>query len=302
MASLIVIHAMTMGVDYKSSPVDMLYIPWAEDQFCLEMDEKTSAYMYYFWACSFVIFIIGFINLFILIAIIQALGLSLHGLNTMQFLPNQLGIKFTDDLIANNITTGNGIISSFSDEPLYIHANDELKFRTTKDGASLFLNEDEGLKIESIQFLKVQDPESKKIIFDSQSPILTWEDSVENLHINELTLDSISSPLWKDLFIQSDSTIDILGAEGISIESKNIKMEAGEHIIFSSDSKIVIDAEDIRLDPLALPVGGDGGYPGENPHFKICICLPSGLVYTIPENVSGTPIHCDDDNYSPCHH
>eukprot|EP00096_Caligus_rogercresseyi_P012745 TRINITY_DN5441_c0_g2_i1.p1 TRINITY_DN5441_c0_g2~~TRINITY_DN5441_c0_g2_i1.p1 ORF type:complete len:267 (+),score=55.38 TRINITY_DN5441_c0_g2_i1:107-907(+) len=265
------------------------------------MNEKTSAYIYYFWACLCVIFIVGFANLFILIGIIQALGISIHGLNTLEFLPNQMGIKFTEDLHVNNVTSGSGILTSFSGEPLYVHAQDELSLSSTSpNGPRLSLSKDHGLLLEGLSSLKIQDPLSNKDYFDSESTHVTWEDSVENLLVDEVNLESIHSPLWKDLLLQSESSIDLLGAEGISVDSKDVKLEAGESIVLSSESKIVIDGEDIRLDPLALPIGGGSGYPGELGHFKVCICLPSGLIYSIPENVSGVLITCDDKRYSPC--
>merc|ERR1719376_1465913 len=76
------------------------------------------------------------------------------------------------------------------------------------------------------------------------------------------------------------------------MEAKSLRMEGEDHIILSSQSgSITLDAGQVVLDPLALPEGGLGGprgYPGEENQYKLCICSPSGKLFSVPTQISGS--------------
>ena len=110
---------------------------------------------------------------------------------------------------------------------------------------------------------------------------------MENLIVPELETNDIVSPLGHDLRIQSDSGLNLRGSEGISMEAKSMLWEAGQHVTVASESgSITLDGQ-VVLDPLGLPVGG-GGYQGEKAQYKVCICSPSGKLFTVPAKVANT--------------
>ena len=120
--------------------------------------------------------------------------------------------------------------------------------------------------------------------FDAFSPQVSLDShQLESLTASEIETNKIVSPIDRDLLIQSDSGLDLEGAEGISIESKRAHFEAGQNIMISSDrGSITLDGDSISLGPLGLPLGGEGFKGGEKSQFKVCICSPSGKLFTVP--------------------
>lgn len=78
-------------------------------------------------------------------------------------------------------------------------------------------------------------------------------------------------------------------------------MEAAENITFESGAIHI--SGDVVIDPLALPLGG-GGYPGEKPQYKICICYPSGKLFTVPAmnytSRNSCDVHIGSGRVHPC--
>ena len=66
------------------------------------------------------------------------------------------------------------------------------------------------------------------------------------------------------------------------------------------------DTPELTFDPRALPLGG-GGYPEEEAQYKLCVCVPSGLLFRVgendPEGDNPRSVSCDDNidwRYHPC--
>lgn len=137
----------------------------------------------------------------------------------------------------------------------------------------------------------IVDPDTGKVIFDANNPVFNLnDDNFETLSVSEIETNRVASPIGKDLLIQSDAGLSLVGTEGIAIESKSVTLEAAENITIDSSS--ILMSGSIAIDPLALPLGG-GGYPGEKPHFKICICHPSGKLFVIPATTSIGRNYCN---------
>ena len=110
--------------------------------------------------------------------------------------------------------------------------------------------------------------------------------TLESLVASEIETNRIVSPINKDLLIQSDSGLDLEGAEGISVEAKRVELDAGKNILINSEAgSIVLDGESISLGPLGLPLGGEGFTGGEKSQYKVCICSPSGNLFAVPVNI-----------------
>ncbi len=137
------------------------------------------------------------------------------------------------------------------------------------------------ISFNNVDNFKVIDPATGLVYFDAFAPEFTMTDPVESLAASEVETNNLVSPIGKDLLIKSDSGLDLQGAEGIDVEAKNIRLEAGEHMeLTSKEGSITFDGK-VTLDPLALPVGG-GGYPGETNQFKVCVCGKTGKLFSVP--------------------
>ncbi len=95
--------------------------------------------------------------------------------------------------------------------------------------------------------------------------------------------------------------------EGVDIQGREVNFEAPQgEINIEAEREITIDGEvrgeivvleskinfkkilQISLDMRALPRGGLG-YAGEEPQYKMCVCMPSGMVYRIKMQAPLTP-------------
>ena len=95
--------------------------------------------------------------------------------------------------------------------------------------------------------------------------------------------------------------------EGVDIQGREVNFEAPQgEINIEAEREITIDGEvkgerivverklnfkkipQISLDMRALPRGGLG-YAGEEPQYKMCVCMPSGMVYRIKVQAPLTP-------------
>ena len=156
---------------------------------------------------------------------------------------------------------------------------------------------------------RIIDPETGTVFFDAFAPEFDISDPIDSLATPELETNRLVSPLNEDLFIKSDSALDLMGAEGVYAEAKNMNFEAGQNIDLTSETGSIILDGQVHLDPLALPVGG-GGYMSEKSQYKLCICGNSGKVFAVPviskskDSKSKSGLAClyaiEDDTKHPC--
>ena len=90
----------------------------------------------------------------------------------------------------------------------------------------------------------------------------------------------------ESLNIKSTKEASLQGAEGATIESKNIIWTANNDIFFGSkngdiilDTKqgLFIDVKNIPIVPTYLSDRGD-----VNSQYKVCICMPQGKLFRVP--------------------
>ena len=153
--------------------------------------------------------------------------------------------------------------------------NGDILFRiddgSNNNSPQLRITPDE-IAFENTENFKIVDPVTGEVYFDAFAPELSLDrHQLDTLIATEIETNRIVSPIDKDLLIQSDSGLDLEGAEGISVEAKTIQLEAGENIVISSKQGSIVLDGNISLDPLALPVGGEGFTGGEKSQYKVCM-------------------------------
>ena len=248
-------------------------------------ETEGDACAYYFWAIAIFFFTLALLNLIVLLVIIHVLEITPAGMEAIEFLPTRGSVKFLKDLVVPALTVGSGFISGFAGEPLNLEAeNGDVVFQVkhgSLGGQPQLRVSPQEISLINVDSFRILDPETGQVYFDAFAPEFHMEDPIESLAASEIETNRLVSPLNKDLFIKSDSGLDLMGAEGISVESKSLDIEAGQDITLTSSSgSISLDGQ-VTLDPLALPIGG-GGYPGETTQFKLCICGSSGKIFPVP--------------------
>lgn len=206
----------------------------------------------------------------------------------MEFNPESKVIRFHSSPVQfDSLQLQDGLLTGYHDDNLLLRASggSDLRLKIVKDDLStdnepeLRITPEEVLLQNVDEFLLVH-PKTGEIFFDMNSPDLTLSGPIEHLEAEEVLVDKIVSPLGHDILLRSDATLNLLGTEGVLVEGKNIVLDAEDDIDITTEQDIILDG-DIHIDPRALPLGG-GSYPSEESQFKLCICVPSGLLFRVP--------------------
>jgi beta-sarcoglycan len=171
-----------------------------------------------------------------------------------------------------------------------------------------------GVSLRNVDAFVVVDPDTGRVLFDADSPSFHLDDNaIDSLSAAEIETNRIASPVGKDLHVLSEAGLSLvrgadfrrvtlvdpiayyflpfqIGTEGISVASKTVTLEAAENILLDAGALLV--SGEVILDPLALPLGG-GGYPGEKPQYKVCVCLPGGRLFAVASASAPGRTACD---------
>ncbi len=156
----------------------------------------------------------------------------------------------------------------------------------------------ESVEIKNIDTMRLVDPETGELYFDLADPEsqrrLLRGIELNTLTVDEISADEVSAPLGKSLFVKSDSYLSLVGGDAVSVEGREVMLEASNgDLTLAAEHSIQLDAGELQIDPRALPLSGGGRYPGETGQFKLCVCMPSGLLFrvkspmSLPEGVEG---------------
>lgn len=275
----------------------------------IKVKEESSAY--FFWAIYLTLVILAIGNLMTTAIIINVLRINAGGMEAIEFLPGNDAIKLFGNADLGEVYKHDGIISSFAGENLDISGEDAkviLQAGRSVNSPRLTLSPD-SIRLENVHDLSLLDPQSGEVIFSTSDPELQLPAGLRVLETEEAEVGRISSPVGEDMMVRSDRELSIRGAEGITIEGKKIDLTSNGDITIKSEIGAVELSGGLVLDTVMLPHGGVGGYQGEIGQFKLCVCMPSGLLFKVaipddnPSRPSNFQIGChsvDLSGENPC--
>jgi len=275
----------------------------------IKVKEESSAY--FFWAIYLTLVILAVGNLMTTAIIINVLRVGIEGMEAIEFLPGEDSIKLFGNADLGEVYKHDGIISSFAGENLQVSAEDAkviLQAGKTAKSPRLTLSPD-SIRLENVHDLSLLDPQTGKVIFSTSDPELDLPTGLRILETEEAEVERVSSPVGEDMMVRSDRELSIRGAEGIEIEGRKIDLTANGDITLKSEIGAVELSGGLVLDTVMLPHGGVGGYQGEIGQFKLCVCMPSGLLFKVaipddnPSRPSNFQIGChsvDLSKENPC--
>lgn len=94
----------------------------------------------------------------------------------------------------------------------------------------------------------------------------------------------ITSPVNESLTVNSDEQISMRGAEGTTMESKDIVWSADTDILLKSvNGSIVFDGKDgVSIDVENIPVAPIFlQNPSGHEQYKVCVCMPQGKLFRV---------------------
>jgi beta-sarcoglycan len=132
-------------------------------------------------------------------------------------------------------------------------------------------------------------------IFSTEFPNFGLPQGVQKIEARITQTHRIAAPKKSDLSITSDDSVYLHGAEGASLDSKEIIWTAKNDIFLRSrNGDIVIDAKDsinlpqIPIAPAILPSQPNNLHD----QYKICVCMPEGKLFLVPMHKGITKLNC----------
>lgn len=162
-----------------------------------------------------------------------------------------------------------------------IHVNNHRLYDETRAKVTILSN---GTTMSKIESFEVKDPRTGTVYFTTDFPNFGLPTGVDKIDVKIAETHRITSPVNESLTVNSDNQISIQGAEGASMESKDIVWSADTDIFLKSiNGSIVFDAKDgIFIDIENIPVApmflqNSSGHE----QYKVCICMPQGKLFKV---------------------
>jgi len=246
----------------------------------IKVKEESSAY--FFWAIYITLVLLAVGNLVTTLIVVHVLRVGPVGMEAIDFLPENLGIRLFGAADLGRVHKLDGIISSFAGESLNIRgdgAKVEMQAGQHENAPRLTVSP-ELVSLEGVHDFSVIHPETGEVLFSTSDPELTLPEGLQKLEAEEAEVSRVTAPVGEDLLVRSDANLIVRGSEGIQIGGKTVSLTSASDISLRSEEGAVELSGGVVLDTVMLPHGG-GGYSGEVGQFQLCICMPSGLLFKV---------------------
>lgn len=266
-----------------------------------------------FWTIVVILLVLTVGNLLLTLTIIGVLHLG-KGIHGMELIPEEDVVKFYGDTDLDRIFSKNiGQLEGFADEPVSITGENGPVYVRMHHRNSQMINrmimDKNGTQFRGVNSFEIKDPANGNAIFTTHRPHYNIPQGAETLISKTNSASRIVSPIDKSLTITSaDSRIFIKGSQGISIDSENVYMQAENNIqINSTQGGIQIEggSNGIFLDINKVPiVNSELGLRTGSVQYKLCVCMPLGIVFriAIPRVHNGSKVSCAhySGKHDPC--
>lgn len=184
-----------------------------------------------------------------------------------------------------------GVCQSYGDEPMeisgdeagvQINVNNRRSHKEIRTKVTILSN---GTTMSQVESFEIKDPRTGVIYFTTDFPNFGLPVGVEKIDVKIAETHRITSPVNESLTVNSDEQISIHGAEGITMESKDIVWSADADIFLKSvNGSIVLNAKDgVFIDVENIPVAPMFlQSPVNHEQYKVCICMPQGKLFRMP--------------------
>ncbi|XP_034193960.1 sarcoglycan beta [Osmia lignaria lignaria] len=252
-------------------------------------NEKLTKRRYCLWILTFILSIIGLCNLFLNITVIAVLRIS-QGMEAMEMIPDENLVKFYGKTDLDRVCLQSGVCQSYGDESMEVSGDEagvqiDVNGQRTRDetGAKVTVLPN-GTSISQVESFEIRDSRSGAIYFTTDFPNFGLPAGVERIDVKLAETHRITSPVNESLTVNSDDQISMQGAEGASMESKDIVWSADTDIFLKSvNGSIVLDAKDgVSIDVENIPVTPMflQNSPGHE-QYKVCVCMPQGKLFRV---------------------
>ncbi|XP_050594174.1 uncharacterized protein LOC126924096 [Bombus affinis] len=274
-------------------------------------NEKLIKRRYCLWTLTFILAIIGLCNLFLNITVIAVLRIS-QGMEAIEVIPDENLVKFYGKTDLDRVCLQSGVCQSYGDEPMEISGNEAgvqirvnvNNHRTDDETLAKVTILSNGTTMSKVESFEVKDPRTGTIYFTTDFPNFGLPAGVKKIDVKIAETHRITSPVNESLTVNSDDQISMQGAEGASMESKDIVWSADTDIFLRSvNGSIILDAKDgVSIDVENIPIAPlFQQNPSGHEQYKVCICMPQGKLFKVAvrAGVSSRSVNCARINRTP---
>ncbi|XP_033341649.1 sarcoglycan beta [Megalopta genalis] len=251
-------------------------------------NEKPTKRRYCLWTLTLVLAIIGLCNLFLNITVIAVLRIS-QGMEAMEVIPDENLVKFYGKTDLDSVCLQSEVCQGYGDEPMEVSGDEggvqiKVHDRRVHDEPSTKVTIlPNGTAWSQVESFEIKDPRTGAIYFTTDFPNFSLPAGVKKIDVKIAETYRITSPVNESLTVSSDDQISMHGAEGATMESKDIVWSADTDILLKSvNGSIILDAADgISIDVDNIPVAP---LFLQNPshEYKVCVCMPQGKLFKVP--------------------
>ncbi|XP_076295181.1 sarcoglycan beta [Lasioglossum baleicum] len=258
-------------------------------------NEKPTRRRYCLWTLTLVLAIIGLCNLFLNITVIAVLRIT-QGMEAMEVIPDENLVKFYGKTDLDSVCLQSEVCQGYGDEPMEVSGDEggvQIKVhgrRANDEPSSKVTILSNGTAWSQVESFEIKDPRTGAIYFTTDFPNFSLPAGVEKIDVKIAETHRITSPVNESLTVNSDEQIDMQGAEGTTMESKDIVWSADTDIFLKSiNGSIVLDATDgISIDVDNIPVAPLFLQNPGHEQYKVCICMPQGKLFKVPVRSGGS--------------
>ncbi|TMW49023.1 hypothetical protein DOY81_005911 [Sarcophaga bullata] len=266
-----------------------------------------------FWTVVIILLVLTVGNMLLTLTIIGVLHMG-KGIHGMELIPEEDVVKFYGDTDLDRIFSKNiGQFEGFINEPVTITGDGSPVYvrmhHRNSQSVNRIIIDKMGVQFRGINSFELKDPANGDTVFTTHRPHYNIPQGAEKLISKTNSASRIVSPTEKSLSVSSaDNRIFIKGSEGIHVDSANVYMQVENNIqINSTQGGIYLQgvSEGIYLDISKIPiVNSEMGLRTGNVQYKLCVCLPQGIVFriAIPRMHNSSKVSCAhfSGKHDPC--
>lgn len=174
----------------------------------------------------------------------------------------------------------------------------------------------ESVEFYNLESFDVYEPKkkSKKSAFSTTFPNFELPKGVESLYIQKASVSRITSGLDVPLSFDgsSNSSVQLRGNEGLHLQGKEILLRADQNlslrsingsIILNAVDGVFLDVDKLAVAPSKHKLNVEDTYQKPIIQYKLCICMPKGVLFRIPVLEGTNTFHCgsvDLTEENPC--
>lgn len=268
-----------------------------------------------FWTIVVILLVLTIGNLLLTLSIIGVLHLG-KGIYGMELIPEEDVVKFYGETDLDRVFSKNvGQFEGFLDDPVTIEGDNapvyvRMHHRNTHSSNRLAV-EKSGVQFRGVNTFELKDPINGETIFTTHRPHYSIPNGANNLISKVNSASRIVSPVDKHLVVSSlDNRLSIRGSEGIHADAADVYVKAEQNILLNSTQGATYlegGSSGIYLDMDKIPiVNSEMGLRAGSVQYKICVCMPQGIVFRIeiPQDHNGSKISCVhfSSKHDPCNH